>query len=299
MKKTLRLSLMFLAAVVLMGGIPVAHAAGFEVQTSDVIAVLNNCVPYLVFFAVVLIAAVVVCVLVRKCETKKKKLIRGEALAAVILALTVTLNLLCLGPLSTLLDVLTNPAGEISEESRAEAEALIADIAGEGAVLVKNDGLLPLPAETKNLNVFGWASTNPCYGGTGSGAVDTSSCVTLLGGLENGGYTLNQTLSELYVSYAKDRPAATMSAVDWTLPEPTSDYYTDEIMTEAKAFSDTAVIVIARVGGEGTDLPTDFGAVNPDGSPLYTYVNNSGAYDDREWQRQSTRAGRSGHSWPL
>lgn len=276
----LRLMAISLAAVGIMGGIPVAHAAGFEVQSSDVIAVLGNCAPYLVAFAIILIAAIAVCVLAGRCEAKKKKLIRGEALVAVILALAVTLNLLCLGPLSTLLDVVVNPAGEISEESRAEAEELIADIAGEGAVLVKNDGLLPLPAETKALNVFGWASTNPCYGGTGSGAVDTSTCVTLLGGLENGGYTLNQTLSDLYVSYAQDRPEATMSAVDWTLPEPTTDYYTDEIMSEAKAFSDTAVIVIARVGGEGTDLPTDFGAVNSDGTSLYTYVNNSDEYAD-------------------
>lgn len=280
MKKRLNMITAFLTAVLLMGGIPVAHAAGIEVQTNDVVAVLSNCIPHLVFFAVVLIAAIAVCVLAKKLGADKKKLVRGEALVAILLALVVTVNLLCLGPLSTLLDVVANPAGQISEESRTEAEALIADIAGEGAVLVKNDGLLPLSAETKKLNVFGWASTNPCYGGTGSGAVDTSTCVTLLGGLENGGYTLNKTLSDLYVSYAAVRPEATMSAVDWTLPEPTVDAYTDEIMSEAKAFSDTAVIVIARVGGEGTDLPTDFGAVKADGSPLYTYVDNSGAYAD-------------------
>lgn len=280
MKKGSRLITAVLAAGILAGMTPVAHAAGFEVQTSDIISVLSNCVPYLAFFGVVLIAAVVACILAGKSEAKKRKLIRGEALAAILLALAVMVNLLCVFPLSTLLDVVANPAGEISEQSRVEAEALIADIAGEGAVLVKNDGLLPLSAETKALNVFGWASTNPCYGGTGSGAVDTSTCVTLLRGIENGGYALNQALSDLYVSYADTRPAATMSAVDWTLPEPTSDYYTDEIMTEAKTFSDTAVIVIARVGGEGTDLPTDFGAVNPDGSPLYTYVNNSDEYPD-------------------
>jgi len=280
MKKGFHFLIASLAVIALMGGIPVAHAAGFEVQTSDVIAVLSNCIPYFVFFGVVLAAAVVACVLAGKFEARKKKLIRGESLMAILLALAVTVNLLCLGPLSTLLDVVANPAGQISEESRKEAEALIADIAGEGAVLVKNDGLLPLPAETKALNVFGWASTNPCYGGTGSGAVDTSTCVTLLGGLENGGYTLNKTLSDLYISYKAVRPEATMSAVDWTLPEPTTEAYTDEIMAEAKAFSDVAVIVIARVGGEGTDLPTDFGAVKADGSPLYTYVDNSSTYAD-------------------
>ncbi|MFR3008197.1 MAG: hypothetical protein ACLTML_24430 [Blautia faecis] len=86
----------------------------------------------------------------------------------------------------------------------------------------------------KNLNVFGWASTNPCYGGTGSGAVDTSNCVSLLDGIQAGGYTLNQTLIDMYTSYAEARGEAGMTAVDWTLPEPTADYYTDEILDEAK-----------------------------------------------------------------
>ncbi len=208
MKKRVRLFTAALAAGILAGMTPAAHAAGFEVQTSDIISVLSNCAPYLAFFVIVLIAAVVVCVLAGKFEAKKKKLIRGEALASILLAFAVTVNLLCVFPLSTLLDVVANPAEQISEESRAEAETLITDIAGEGAVLVKNDGLLPLSAETKALNVFGWASTNPCYGGTGSGAVDTSNCVTLLGGIENGGYALNQTLADLYVSYADTRPAA-------------------------------------------------------------------------------------------
>ena len=48
-----------------------------------------------------------------------------------------------------------------------------------------------------------------------------------------------------------------MWAQDWTLPEPTADSYTDEMMANAKEFSDTAMVVITRVGGEGADLPTD------------------------------------------
>ena len=128
MKKRLNMITAFLTAVLLMGGIPVAHAAGIEVQTNDVVAVLSNCIPHLVFFAVVLIAAIAVCVLAKKLGADKKKLVRGEALVAILLALVVTVNLLCLGPLSTLLDVVANPAGQISEESRTEAEALIAEI---------------------------------------------------------------------------------------------------------------------------------------------------------------------------
>lgn len=48
---------------------------------------------------------------------------------------------------------------------------------------------------------------------------------------------------------------------DWTLPEPNVNLYTDEMMENAKAFSDTAMVVITRVGGEGADLPTDMASV--------------------------------------
>lgn len=270
---------MLLGAGLLLVSVPV-RAAGLQVETSDVVSVVKNCVPYAAVFAAVAAALIAVCVAARKFEPQKKKMVRGQSLCVGFLAFVVLLNFLCMGPLKTLLDVVANPAKQVSDKTRQEAEKLITEIAGEGSVLVKNDGTLPLAPDVKNLNVFGWASTNPCYGGTGSGAVDTSNCVSLLAGIESGGYTLNDTLTQLYTSYAGARGEATMSSVDWTLPEPTADCYTDEIMDEAKAFSDTAVIVLARVGGEGSDLPTDFGAKDASGNPLYTYRDNSAAYED-------------------
>lgn len=255
-------------------------AAGLEVQKNDVITVLKNCTPYLIVFAIVLVAAVIFSVFCRRYDTRKKVMLRGQAVIVTLLTLAIVLNQLCLGPVSTLLDVVVQDTEEVSEETAAEGKNLITEIAEEGIVMVKNNGTLPLMNDTKNLNVFGWASTNPCYGGTGSGAVDTSNCVTLLEGLKSGGYEYNQTLVDLYTDYASTRPEAGMSDVDWTLPEPTTDYYTDEIMNEAKEFSDTAVVVISRIGGEGTDLPTDFGMKGENGSDLYTYTDNSTEYAD-------------------
>lgn len=265
--------------LVLLFTLPV-HAAALEVQTSDVITVLKNCAPYFAALVVILLAAVAYCVFCRKYEKRKRKFFRGQAFIVALLAIVVVLNQICLGPVRTLLDVVVQVKEEASEESLKEAEDLITNIGEEGIVLVKNGGVLPLSDDVKNLNVFGWAATNPCYGGTGSGAVDTSDCVTLLDGLKAGGYTLNETLLDMYTDYAQTRPESGMMHVDWTLPEPTLDHYTDEMMEEAKAFSDTAVIVIARIGGEGTDLPLDFGEKKEDGSQLYTYTNNSSEYDD-------------------
>lgn len=61
----------------------------------------------------------------------------------------------------------------------------------------------------------------------------------------------------MYKEYRADRPGISMGEQDWTLPEPTVDVYTDDMMAEAKEFSDTAVIVIGRPGGECADLPMD------------------------------------------
>lgn len=266
-------------ALLVLSATPVS-AAALKVQKSDVITVLKNCVPYLAVLIAVLVVAIIFSVVCKRYEARKKKMLRGQAVLVTLLTFIVVANQLCLGPVSTLLDVVVQKKNEVSEESKEEAENLITEISEEGIVMVKNDGTLPFAEDTKKLNVFGWASTNPCYGGTGSGAVDASDCVSLLKGLESGGYSLNQTLINLYTDYAKERPESDMMNVDWTLPEPTVDYYTDEIMEEAKEFSDTAVIVIARIGGEGTDLPTDFGAKNEDGTDKYVYTDNSTEYED-------------------
>ena len=52
-----------------------------------------------------------------------------------------------------------------------------------------------------------------------------------------------------------------MQQQDWTLPEPTRAAYTDEMMNKAVEYSDTAVIVLGRSGGENADLPADMNAV--------------------------------------
>jgi len=176
--------------------------------------------------------------------------------------------------MSTLISLATGN-GTISDETSAEATQLSQEIAGEGIVLLKNDNnILPI-TDKKNLNVFGWASTNPCYGGTGSGSLsDAYETVSLLQGLEDAGFSLNSDLSDFYTSYRSDRPEVGMWAQDWTLPEPTVDSYTDELINDAKNFSDTALVVITRVGGEGADLPTDVSKV--------TYTDNSTEYKDFE-----------------
>lgn len=244
-----------------------------SINMDDVMNVLNTCKPYLIGFAVVLAAALIVMAAVRKMEKTKRKFIRAQSLMAILLALVITVNLICFGPVSTLL-TLAMGGGTITDDTTEEATKLCEKIAEEGVVLLKNDGLLPLTGIEK-LNVFGWASTNPCYGGTGSGALsDAYPTVSLLEGIEKAGIQVNQDLVKFYTDYADQRPVVAITEQDWTLPEPTADSYPDTLLGQAENFSDTALVVITRVGGEGADIPRDVSQV--------TYTNNSDSYDDFE-----------------
>lgn len=238
------------------------------INMDDVIKVVSSIKGYLIALAAVVLLAVAVMVGCRKMKKSKKYLIRWQAGLGLVAAAAIIVNLILTGPMYSMVSLATG-GGKVSEENVASATQLCEDIADEGIVLLDNDGTLPM-AKNSKLNVFGWASTNPCYGGTGSGALsDAYPTVTLLEGLTNAGFELNTELSDFYTSYRADRPVVGMFSQDWTLPEPEAAQYTDEMMNNAKAFSDTAMVVITRVGGEGADLPTDVSKVTYDAGHSY------------------------------
>lgn len=238
------------------------------INMDDVIKVVSSIKGYLIALAAVVLLAVAVMVGCRKMKKSKKYLIRWQAGLGLVAAAAIIVNLILTGPMYSMVSLATG-GGKVSEENVASATQLCEDIADEGIVLLDNDGTLPM-AKNSKLNVFGWASTNPCYGGTGSGALsDAYPTVTLLEGLTNAGFELNTELSDFYTSYRVDRPVVGMFSQDWTLPEPEAAQYTDEMMNNAKAFSDTAMVVITRVGGEGADLPTDVSQVTYDAGHSY------------------------------
>lgn len=239
-----------------------------SINMDDVIKVLNSIKSQLIGFGVVAVLLIAVMIACRKQSKSKKYLIRWQAGLGMVLALAITVNLILTGPMYSMVTLATG-GGKVSEENVASATQLCENIADEGIVLLDNDGTLPM-AKNSKLNVFGWASTNPFYGGTGSGALsDAYPTVTLLEGLKNAGFELNTELSDFYTSYRADRPEVGMFSQDWTLPEPEAAQYTDEMMNNAKAFSDTAMVVITRVGGEGADLPTDVSQVTYDAGHSY------------------------------
>ena len=129
----------------------------------------------------------------------------------------------------------------------------------EGIILLKNSKDV-LPLSDKKVNVFGAGSVNFTYGGSGSGAGDESNNTTFYQGLKNAGFETNDKLEKFYSENVVTVGGAKMVGYigsDFNVYEPSADAFTDELISDAKAFSDTAVIVISRVGGEGMDLPYD------------------------------------------
>ena len=229
------------------------------VSMEDVYSNVAACMPQIVMIVAALAAFLIISIVVRKQKEAKRSMIRWETFLAAVLVIAIAANWVCLGTERSLLNqVLADPMA-LDEETTADSAALAEEIADEGIVLLKNDdNALPISTDTK-LNVFGWGSTQPVYGGTGSGDVDETTAVSLLQGLKNAGFELNDSLSEFYTEYRSDRPEVGMSTVDWTIVQPTmDDYDAAGIFEEAVEFSDTALVVLTRAGGEGMDLPDTY-----------------------------------------
>ena len=253
------------------------------INIQDVINVLASVKTHLIVLGVALVVALAVIIACKALPVAKRKLARSSALVALALAVIIVVNTICFGPMFTMIN-LAMGGGSITEESMAEAYEVNTELVSEGVTLLENNGALPL-ASGSNVNVFGWASTAPVYGGVGSGALNDQYAVTdLITGLTNAGLNVNQDLVDFYEAYQAERPSVGMWAQDWTLPEPNVSAYTDELMASAKEFSDTALVVISRPGGENADMPTDMAAVvdgtwkERDALTGNSYFN--GVYDD-------------------
>ena len=243
-----------------------------SVEMEDVLAVLQLCKPYIIGIVAALVIGIVIMIACRRMSKEKRFLVRGEAAIAMLLAVVICVSMICFGPMATLIGLATG-SGTISNETNEEAAEVAEEIMEDGIVLLKNESLLPLN-ETKKLNIFGWESINPAYGGAGSGGInDLYDIVSLNQGLENAGFSINQELVDFYNNYGADNPEMSIQKQSWTLPEPPVDTYSDKLIKNAKDYSDVAVVVLSRKAGEGhNDIPMDVSKA--------AYDNNSDEYDD-------------------
>ena len=248
-----------------------------QINMADVMNVIGSLTPYLIAIGVLFVLALIITFTVNKKTVKEvatRKIVHSESWLVALVGIVVAVSMMLTGPLSTLLNNATITKYTLSDATVSKANELAKDVQSEAVTLLKNDDS-NLPLSGKKVNVFGWGSTNPVYGGTGSGSMSKQyKTVSLLDGMKQAGLKTNTELSKLYTDYRKDRPEVGMFAQDWTLPEVPAKQYSDKLVSDAKDFSDEAVVVLTRVGGEGADLPTDMKAKG------ITYKNNSKDYDD-------------------
>ncbi len=264
------------------------------VSEADLTGYITQLQGYIWAILAILAIMIVVLFVAHKAKKGNRHVIRWSAVMAAIAAIAILVNSICFGPMyNNIAGFLNASKAELSEETVAQSKATVQKVGEEGIVLLKNDGILPL-TDTKKLNVFGWASINPLFGGTGSGSSDASTAVNIIQSLKNAGFETNDGLSGMYKEYREGRPTIAMASQDWTLPEPPVSCYNDNLINATKEFADVAVIVIGRSGGEGADLPMDMRAVidgtyNPAAAisarpSSFNYMNavyyNNGAYDD-------------------
>ena len=160
-------------------------------------------------------------------------------------------------------------------EAFANAQEVNLKLAEEGFVLLKNENAALPMNKGARISVFSKNSVNLSYGGSGSGGFDTSNNKNLYESLNDAGFVTNPTLKNFYES-SQSGPVRTANSSDLdngdnqkiATAETPQSKYTDAVKNSYADYSDAALVVITRIGGEGFDLPRyqgdSEGAVSPD-----------------------------------
>lgn len=150
---------------------------------------------------------------------------------------------------------------EYSNKPDLKAHAAVTrQSATEGMVLLKNDnGALPLAADVKNVALFGCTSYDFIAGGTGSGNVNRAYTVSLLDGLKNAGYVVDEALKNSYEAYLKAEKERLSKK--WFMPDtrPAEMAVSAQVIREQAAKADVALVTLGRTSGEFLDrMVADF-----------------------------------------
>ncbi|WP_288856181.1 glycoside hydrolase family 3 C-terminal domain-containing protein [uncultured Bacteroides sp.] len=193
---------------------------------------------------------------------------------------------------------------EYSNKPDLKAHAAVTrQSATEGMVLLKNDnGALPLPADVKNVALFGCTSYDFIAGGTGSGNVNRAYTVSLLDGLKNAGYVVDEALKDSYEAYLKaEKERLSKVKKEWFMPDerPAEMVVSAQVIREQAAKADVALVTLGRTSGEFLDrMIADFnltkeeldmlkavsGAFHAAGKKVVVVLNIGGVIETASWK---------------
>ncbi|MCQ2773075.1 MAG: glycoside hydrolase family 3 C-terminal domain-containing protein, partial [Bacilli bacterium] len=223
---------------------------------------------------------------------KKKPWIIGLAVSAPLLVISSVAYPLVTGPFSSQINAyfgwetsktVSSGSDEDSEyfkkhyatidDQVAHEQELCENLEKEGASLLRNENnALPLK-NGANVSCFSQSSVDIIYGGTGSGAVNSATAPSLSVALKNKGFNNNPTLRKFYASSGYKRSNAETTGgniAQYAVNEVPWEKYNDEVKNSFKDYGDAAIVVIARSGGEGADLPNKEYTITAKGKTYHT-----------------------------
>lgn len=214
-----------------------------------------------------------------KSQPSKKKGTLGIVLIVIMIVAMIVVDVLCYtysGMINLFFREDAVSEGVDLSETEKNAQAVVTQINAEGSVLLKNDSdLLPI---TGNVNLFGVGSYQELYLGTGSAGGwnwDSESCTNLKDALAASGITVNPDLWQFYVdnyteNAGQEGGVTNMTGASHNIIEQPLSQYGEELLEGCKAYSDTAILVFSRAGGEGSDAIMDMaGADGGDAGKSY------------------------------
>ena len=157
---------------------------------------------------------------------------------------------------------------ENEDDLVAFEKQLCRDIESEGAALLVNrDNTLPLAKGTK-FTTFSQSSFNLLYGGTGSGQVSADDAITLKTAFDEvfGADSVNPEQWKFYATAGFKRVNAATTGGNqgqYRINEVPWEKYTDALKNTWASYGDVALVVLARSGGEGADLPSGLPELEP------------------------------------
>lgn len=202
----------------------------------------------------------------KKQKVQKKHPVRrtlGMIFASLFMVLTVVVNVAVTAFGGIIDGFIGAPTADVEAETvkatTDSAKALAEEVEAQSVVLLQNkDEVLPLSKDVTKVNVFGWASSAWLGGGSGSGGVNSVE-YDFLQSLTNYGIEYNTELSDMYKDFKDGRDYAALSSTPEqfnTMYEPSisdTNYYSEQMLQNALDYSDTAFVVLGRIGGESND----------------------------------------------
>ena len=198
-----------------------------------------------------------------KKRTKRKILFSS---LCVLSGLILAGNIVCFGVLGV--DFISSAisgtgAKTIDDETAKKGAELVKKISEDGTVLLKNNNnTLPLNLENNNkINVFGYTAIDNAwvFTGVGSGSCkpDPEKRIGILKGLENAGFEYNKEIIDKYKKAIPTNDDYMSMNKNGYIIQPATSFYTDELINNAKSFSDTALVVLSRISGENVgEIPS-------------------------------------------